>query len=144
MLYPINFPVFLTFVWNIESWAQYSNMEVNVLYKGYNVKFHVQKCHLMLTLEKKMFHFSFLFFTGRSSVEQSARERLLVLQIETKRGSRGVAHVAKTPRWSVKYWLKCLYKVKEISIVWLYSCLDPPLETVYMPSKLSWLFSTSL
>ena len=39
----------------------------------------------------------------------------------------GVAHEAISPRWSVKPSLKFLYIDKVISIVFLSSCLDPPL-----------------
>ena len=37
------------------------------------------------------------------------------------------AHAAKSPRWSVKSLLKCLYKGKKTLTVLLYLCLEPPL-----------------
>ena len=50
-----------------------------------------------------------------------------LLYFQYKCGSRGVAHEAISPRWSVKPSLKFLYIDKVISIVFLSSCLDPPL-----------------
>ena len=50
-----------------------------------------------------------------------------LFKITLKCGSRGVAHIAISLRWSAKKWLKCLFKDNVISIVWMYWFLDPPL-----------------